>query len=204
MRAGILVAITAVLLPALPAEAKRHSCAAKHSKTAVRDRRVRIFYSDRGGLPEYRACFYRDGRRRRFTTGNEDGLGEIRLRTPYVAWVELGSGSGTTFETLYSGNLRTGRSRELASFYAPQGPYGRDLRGLVLSETGSVAWISDSYGLGPDNQQHHDVAVLKRDADGRGTLDPGPTVDPDSLALSRSGRRVYWTNAGEPRSARLR
>lgn len=67
---------------------------------------------------------------------------------------------------------------------------------LELTSQGALAWIAS----GAPNRDDY-FYVQKADGAGRAVLDEGPAIDPRSLAIS--GRRIYWTNAGEPRTAVL-
>lgn len=60
---------------------------------------------------------------------------------------------------------------------------------LVLTQNLAVAWIR------PGGGGHE---VVKSDSAGLATLDAGAGVEPGSLATV--SRRLYWTNAGQPRS----
>jgi hypothetical protein len=68
------------------------------------------------------------------------------------------------------------------------------VRSLVVSATGSAAWIRVSgLGLG--------VFVTAMDPNGERNLDQGREIDPTSLALG--GHHVYWLNAGQANGAQL-
>lgn len=69
----------------------------------------------------------------------------------------------------------------------------RRVRDLVLTSTGAAAWV----------QGDSVPAVSKDDGDGtEDVLDQGP-VEPGSLALSASGRRLYWVTDGAAKTAEI-
>jgi hypothetical protein len=55
---------------------------------------------------------------------------------------------------------------------------------LVVGHRGWVAWAARS----DDNT----VAIVKKDSAGLATLDEGADIVPGSLAVSESGKIVYW------------
>ena len=73
---------------------------------------------------------------------------------------------------------------------------------LVLKPNGSVAWIG--------TQDAHDDVPMRVEVNefevgrGRRTIDDQGSIELKSLSLSEDRRRIFWMNAGEPRSARLR
>jgi hypothetical protein len=70
---------------------------------------------------------------------------------------------------------------------------------LELSSEGAVAWIVSGR---PDDDDYFYVQKTDGTADGQVVLDEGAAIDPRSLAIS--GRRIYWTNGDQVRSAVLR
>jgi len=69
---------------------------------------------------------------------------------------------------------------------------------LELTSGGAVAWIVSGR---PNNDGYFSIQKADGTAPGKVVLDEGPTIDPDSLAIG--GNRIYWVNAGQPRSAIL-
>ena len=206
MRVGVLgvVALLLVAPAAGQASRKRTACARKHSKTILDDGRGRVFSVDRrGDAPAYFGCIRKTGRTQMLDRDedNQFGLGRFQLRSPFVAYVTSDGGSGGTFQNLEVVDLEARREREVAHFVQFSG--ARNLRDYVLSRSGAIAWIRQDYSANGSNVSD-ERSLHKLDADGRATLDPGPGVEIGSLALSAKGRRVYCTNAGEPRSAPLR
>lgn len=72
-------------------------------------------------------------------------------------------------------------------------------KNLVLKADGAVGWIVVTNQLTPPVVGYEVHAV---DASGSKLLDSGARIDPSSLALG--GSSLYWTDAGQVRSARLR
>jgi hypothetical protein len=75
------------------------------------------------------------------------------------------------------------------------GPAG--VTDLELTRSGAVAWIVHNRFLRPPTLEVHKV-----DADGDAILATGGDIDARSLALS--GNRIYWLQAGQPKTATLR
>ena len=194
--AGIAAALA--IAPAAPADAasKRRTCAAKGSKTVVSNKHVRVY---KRGWPPYHACWRRTGRRRQLWTYDYDSVGPFRLRGEYVAYIGIGPPATATGDDIWVVNVRTGKERVL-EFAASRGGESYEwIWDFVLGRSGAVAWIHERSAFDGESW-----SVQKWSRSGRLTLDPGPAVERGSLALTPSGRRVYWINAGEPRSARLR
>jgi hypothetical protein len=198
MKAGIAAMLGLFLwsLPA-PAEAAKHrGCAEPGSETQAADARARVFYSPRKDA--YFGCLRRTGRRREIPYQGVDDIYITALTSPFVVYDAPNEGSAAYVVDVYRFDLRTGRDRKVTSFGEFAGQ-GSRLHELLLTRAGTVVWARERFGSEQDGR------LVEKFGDGReSTLDPGPTVDAGSLALSISGRRVYWTNAGEPRSARLR
>jgi hypothetical protein len=187
------------------AAAHRHRCAMRGSKTLKDDGRTRVFvrrykYED----DAFYTCLYRIGRRHRLDE-NCEWFSRFRLRTPYVTSACYDSGSGFVGWDLLLQDVRTGRTVPLGEFGDSPYGYGDDFTGLELSHSGTVAWIRRSYGS-TDTGPYVHRSVETRGARWGDTkvLDPGPGVDGGSLAMTRKGRRIYWTAGGVPRTARLR
>jgi hypothetical protein len=160
----------------------------------------RVFkLTDKLGDETYYACSYRVGKR--WDISDTYDISRVRLASPYVAFVRWDVGSRISEYDLYVVDLRTGTERHAAEFRSEPFSVSSDrIRQFVLSRRGRVAWIRETSG--------ETVATSRRveafGPSGATTLDPGPGVDAGSLALTSAGRRLYWTNAGEPRSTQLR
>jgi hypothetical protein len=188
-----LLALCALLAPPADAKTKKRHCPTR-GRTLAADSRARVWEVRRGDELSLYACLRRTGRVRRLTYGDID-YSSVRLAAPYVAYDDVEDGSGGVFEFIERVDLRTGREKQVAELGTLFGE-GSQLGDLVVARSGAVAWtaVKDENG----------TSVEKYDADGAGTLDPGPDVDPGSLALTASGKRVYWTRGGVPQSAPLR
>ena len=188
----IAVALAAVLLAAPAAEAKKRHCPSR-GHTLAADARVRVFEIDGRDEARLYACVHRTGRTRRVPTDG-DAFGSVRIAYPFVAYVEETAVSGFgAAEDLERFDLRVAASDTIVSV---GGTTGVGIVDYVLARSGAVAWTAITGG--------HEVYVEKHDADGDAVLDQGFDIDGDSLALTRSGRRVYWMRGGAPRTATLR
>lgn len=182
--------------PAASDAAKRGKCAMKGSKTIVRDSRARVFYVRRSQT--YYGCLYRTGRKRELPTYDYDAVDGFVLRSPYLAFEGGTTGGSMSTGDLWRMNLRTGK-RQVVDTTGESFAGGSSVEGVLLTRRGAMVWIRETWSY-----DERTVSVEKYDAAGEETLDPGPNVAVGSLALTPSGRRVYWMNAGEPRTAVLR
>jgi hypothetical protein len=202
VRSGVaaLVAVMACLLlvPLAVDAAKPVKCSKRGSVTEARDLRARIFRVDNPRAEEtrYYGCLYSTGRVWELPSFGDYNsyLDHVVLAPPYVAYGDAGSSSMASSESVEVFNLRTGKHTHGPNFQSPS-----ILHQLVLTRFGAIAWISYAAGRPPPGGE-----VEKLDSDGRTKLDPGPDIGPNSLALTRTGYRVYWSNGGQPRLAPLR
>ena len=74
-------------------------------------------------------------------------------------------------------------------------------RDVILKPNGSVAYTTAQWS-GPYSQTivSADVYVMERGGEAR-LLDSGATVEPGSLALSQDGKRLFWLNGDQARTA---
>ena len=92
-------------------------------------------------------------------------------------------------------NLRTGK---LVS-RTPDRVIARD---VILKPNGSVAYTTAAWERTyPPRIVSADLYVLERGSAGPRQLDSGPAVDPSSLALSQDGKRLFWLNGDQARTA---
>jgi len=190
----------AALVSVAPATAAP-TCHPRHSRTVARKGGTRLFLVGGGGAGEYSApstlyvCQRSRGRAVRLIhvgAARSLRLAHVRFDGRYVAF-DATVGDETCFkydpgpqcssETLRSYNVRDGRRRATAHAACDA---------LALTSNGWIAWVPP--GTGPRS-------VLAVDSTGSHQLDAG-AIDPASLRAT--GRTVRWTNAGQPRSARLR
>lgn len=204
VRSGVaaLVAVTACLLlvPLAVDAAKPVKCSRRGSVTEARDLRARIFRVDNRAAEEtyYYGCLYSTGRVWELAGSldpSNNYLDHIVLAPPHVAYADVGVTSQGTGEDVAVVDLRTGKHTYGPHFFLPTG-----LHQLVLTRFGAIVWI----GFGPAGGSSYRAWVEKLDRDGRTMLDPGPDINPNSLALTRTGYRVYWSNGGQARLAPLR
>jgi len=214
MRLGVALVLVGVgLVVAAPAAdaAKRKPCSMPGSHTVRRDAGGRIFVVTKGHRYSedwtWYGCLFRTGKRVRIVNPSEDAVNaadHFLLRSPYAAYMTHDSASGSVLQDVHVINLKSGaRNTYAASFSQPQG-FGTQLVRLILTQHGAIVWTEVTYGSNATGS-YSDYRVEMNDwAAGPAELDRGPDIDPRSLAVTPSGRRAYWTNAGEPRSAVLR
>jgi hypothetical protein len=202
----VLATLTVLALLVVPAstEAKRRSCAMHHAKVVMHVNGITVRYiRDRDEVRTYYGCLRRVGRP--FELGSVDENGVERLDSfiaagPYLAFQGYDGNSSATSVTLARIDLRNGRIRQNNTEFGSYLSASNALEDVVLTRYGALAWIvASSNGFDPLERR-----VEKLDRDGQVVLDRGPGVDRHSLAATSSGTRLYWTNAGQPRSAALR
>lgn len=197
----LLAAVPLLIACCIPAgaadAAKRHSCSPAGSRTVVSDRLGRVYVVSPDAQPAYYGCLYRIGRRTALES-NADDIGRIKMAGRYVAYswdVASSQGSATVLERI---DLRSGRRVELDSLLT--GRYtSEQVRRFLVTSFGAVVWARYA-----DDDPLPTGEIRKIDAEGRETLDSGMDIHAHTLRLSRTGHRVYWRNAGEQKSARLR
>ncbi len=201
MRSGVVLLLVGLgLLAAAPAEAaKRKPCAAAGSKTVRADTHGRAFRVRRQGTRKYYACLYRSWRRVRIAPDPGDYVTNLGLASPFVVFLSEQPTSQIASHELKRVDIRSGATVTVAWFgHHYEGINA--LEDLVPTRRGTVAWIRNHW-LGGEQPRR---SVGKFEAGSQSTVDPGPDVGTGSLAVTRSGDRLYWTNAGEARSAPLR
>lgn len=196
-RTASLVLAAVVLAAWAPAEAGARDPSARCYPRDVRGLasgvRARVFHRDlEDGDYVIYACDLISGRRTRIGEGtfrDGDSVGSIRFAGRIVGFVGgscvglMGTPCTSSIETVdvrTRRRLSTGVEAEVTDF--------------LVSPTGAAAWIEREGGV------HRAKAISAGHT--ATELDSGPALEPGSLALS-SGGRLYWTNAGEARSAQL-
>jgi hypothetical protein len=191
----VLVCLAAALVAAAPTDARKKPdpCRPKHASTVFDNGTVRYFHvSLAEGVSEY-LCVW-SSRRRFFLTHSDipEENNEVRdfaTRGRFFLYVT----KRCTKEFCNPGtvgliNFRSGTRKRLPI---------PDPASMVLTAAGSVAYTTDppvssaSPGRG--------VYLLRRSSGQPEQLDAGDDIDPRSLALA--GHTLYWTRAGQPRSA---
>jgi hypothetical protein len=102
-------------------------------------------------------------------------------------------GSEGEYKALYALDLATAKKRKVGVWDESDGT--EFLSAFYLRSSGAVAWSAVEEGEG---------TIGLWGSAGKQYLDRGRAVDADSFAVSRDGRRVYWTNADQPRTALVR
>ena len=77
---------------------------------------------------------------------------------------------------------------------------------IVLRADGAVAWTAGLLATNPPHDQRRgdwEVQTIPARGEQPQTLDRGTELDPDSLARSRPGHRIYWTNGGQAKVAQF-
>ena len=187
MRTPVLIALTTFVSLAPAAEARRPPCS-KGGETIAANRIVRVFENGSRLVACTKADRDRDVLARRFDDDyvTSSDYSHVRLAGSFVAWVQTNTDVSCkaacppdyeptrTHVTIRDAATDDERSTSVAT-----------VSELVLTRTGSAAWIDDS-------------AVRALDDAGERTLDTG-----DVSALEASRSRVTWLNAGEVRAAQL-
>jgi hypothetical protein len=229
---GSICALAAalLLLAAAPAAAS-HGCRTSTSKGAeilAQSRDAVVFAKDKThptlGTQAIRyGCVFSTGTTHRLTpfTDFDNTFANLTLAGRYAAFswdVEEGAGS-TTNHTLYVYDLKTGRVERQVGDVAPGDPQGADsstpVYAIVLKRNASVAWTASfmrKTGEEPVPGGHRDIIetihqvhkIENEAADVRTKVDEGTDIEPDSLALSSSHRKVFWSRGGAARSDALR
>ena len=189
MRSAFLLAALAALLAGAPAQAATHRerVCAQRGITAASSASARVFEVDRGGDRTLYGCLRRGG----------------RLRT-LASWFSCDCSVGD--ETAPSAELIAGVFVEL-THHPSCGPFDceagpsyalRNLRsGRTAAPVGPVSQIERGTGW----FAYADERVVRVRSREETVLDPGPGVEPGSLAIA--GRRLYWTARGLPFSSAL-
>jgi hypothetical protein len=122
-----------------------------------------------------------------------------RIHPPQLAGTHLAyvtstyEGAEGEYTGLYALDLATAKKRKLGVWDESDGT--EFLSAFHLRSSGAVAWSAVEEGEG---------TIGLWGSAGKQTLDRGPALGADSFAVSRDGRRIYWTNADQPRTALVR
>ena len=200
--ASLLAALAACVL-AGPAQAKARphraaaTCDARGSTTVALNPRVRVYVSaprsdtDRHVLV---GCLLRGGYKLHLgswlscgCSRGDESAPQVWLRGAVVAVNQYSCPPDPSLGDCVGGAwtlaLRSGRTLRSATT-------GSSVAALAIGPRGAFAYVSSG------------GAVVKSDASGEDVvLDPGPGIDPGSLAVG--GAWVYWTRDGVPHGARL-
>ena len=218
----LAAAVAGVVALAPPANAQSGSkCTARGSKTVLQTGSVRIYTTRLGdSAARVYGCLYSQNRRRFLGIEGDCDPGPtvsgLTVRGRYVALVESFCNIDSSDDYVVVRDLRTGavkhRAVGAAGTPADTGEPSTLVRELVLSSTGSVAWIADWKAVSGSSTAHpnddRQVRKLEPGSPEGGTLlDSGLGIERRSLALgsrtSAGYARLYWTKDGAPATARL-
>jgi hypothetical protein len=174
----------------------RSSCSAAGSKTVLRTRLVRVYYT-RGKRPI--GCLKRSGRRvpldgwaDPFYAPGDAHLGRLRLAGDVLAYAWIDPGLPAIF--LQSVSLRNGRAlhRTKVEPYTIPEPSAIAVTAVVVRATGGMAWIQRVEG---------EISVWRFDRRGKRRVGIGSRIAVRSLR--RAGSRISWRDRGRRRTASL-
>ena len=220
VRASVVGAVlgTLLLMPAAPAQGAT-KCTARKAETVLQTGSARIFTTPLGNTTaRVYGCLY--SKNRNYVLGIEGdcdprSVDQFVLAGRYVGYVESFCNIDASDDHIVVKDLRTGRNRYrtvAATGQAPDAEPSTLVSQLVLSRTGSVAWIADwdanSGSSTPHANDDRQVRKLEPGAPAGGTLlDSGLGVEEGSLGLgarTSSGYSwLYWTKSGSPFAAKL-
>ena len=200
----VIAGLVALSLPA-PASAARRDCWPMGTKTLKQSDHARVYSVDLGHERRTYGCLYSRGRRFALDQSIDgdpykDSEPPYRLAGRYVAqkaaYLPMESYQGIEYGVDVI-DLATGRLHRSARHawddgepYDPEVPPDPSFSALVLTRTGSAAWIS-RWGT---------PQVWRLDSRGARVLDEGREL----TRLRVAGGRVHWRNGGAAKSASLR
>lgn len=204
--AGVALAMTGPVSPA----AAQSDCEARGSRTEDASRFARVYSVRRvrdgdTATRRWYACLYRTGRR--VALGEvgpagmfSDRISPVRLAGRYVAYAEeYTAATGDAIGAVVQ--VRDLRTRTLVSrFQSPGDPNTYDVTDLELRANGSVAWIARIV-QGTPATTTYEVRTFAAGESESEIVDSGAAIETRSLALS--GRTLFWTRDGAPRSTTL-
>jgi hypothetical protein len=188
-----------IVLPQAPALG---ACEMLGSHTIRRTRRARVFVENE----RYYGCLYAVGRpielKRRPLDYVDWQLGEVALAGRFIAYeVEADTALDGPYAKLYVQDLRTGRMLHFVNG-SKRTAFG-DVRKLVLTRWGAIAWIVRPYSNGPGfGTRLHTLEVVKLDRGGVRLLDERPQIKIRSLKLRR--HHIVWRSGTTYHRATLR
>jgi hypothetical protein len=211
--ASLALLALACLLPA-SAQAKRSTCAARHSSTVETNEDLRLYTRPHRRLW---ACAFANGRRFEIGHGSQlqaDAtyhLDHLQMTGSKVAYVVSEDGVDYTVGEVWLRDVRAGRN-----LLAGASPVvredcalgdARDVDSLVLAPRGHLAW-GVSYSCAPGIASYRQQIVAFKPGGRPRLLDAGPLDSPDSpgaatLALGETIARLFWMHGDTPRSAEL-
>ncbi len=224
-RLSVPIVLCALMLAAAgPAQARhpeRTKCTARGAHTIIATETGRIFSTARRGETQARiyGCLY--SQNRRYFLG-EDGdcdpgpvVGKLILIGRYVGFAETHCNIDQGEDAVVVRDLRTGREkwRAATATGTEDGAASTEVTDLVMSRTGSVAWIAnwDANSGGMETPHPNDdrqVRKLEPGAPEGGTLlASGLDIEPGSLGLSSRTRGgfswLYWQKGSATQTGKL-
>ena len=180
-------------------------CATAAGRTVLSTARSRVYKTwgvDETGRQTYAYACLRGGRPIPLggtSYGFDGSVAKFRLAGQYASFVYGVDNEGGRTEVLGVIDLR-GLGRTVRAV-VPSPENDNDVNHFVanplLAPDGSSAWVAQD--CPPEHSCTAAYEVWIADGGGTRRVDPGPAVDPKSLALR--GSTVVWTNGGESRSA---
>ena len=212
-RLSLLAVLTAVALVAMPtAGASAATCDKAGYKTLDQSKYVRV---QRGPIPKgdstsdfgYYACRIKNGKRY-VLGGNEcfgndlGSIGDYALAGNYIAYERRTCGDPEGESDAVRLNVSNGNRGTASAESGPLpggGVQDHSITDIVVKNNGNMAWIALSKHLSGGNQTRYEV----RRAIGAvtDTVDTGPNIVPDSLALSAG--TIFWLDGATPQSSTL-
>ena len=184
-------------------------CQAERSRTEEASRYARVYsvrrVQDDAVTRRWYACLYSANRRVHLgdvgpASDFSDRIAPVRLAGRHVAYSsEYTAATGDAIGALVAvRDLRTGAF--VHRFQSPGDPNTYDVTDLELRANGSVAWVARII-QGMPATTTFEVRSFQAPKAPSTILDSGGAIGSGSLALS--GRTLYWTTDGLPRSATL-
>lgn len=188
--------------------ASRATCEQASGKTVVANERVRAF--TRG--ERLYVCAARS--RRMFVLGDFvsggcdtsagcSGVGLPVLAGRYVVYVEARQSRTAGTSAIYMFDTKRVRERLIWREGSLESLESVGISDLIATRLGGIAWIAvrgETGGAGTFRSR-----VFKANAGANlELLDEGQDIEPGSLGLSESQRRIYWTSSSQPRTAPIR
>ena len=207
---------------AAPASAAT-KCSGKGAKGILASSSARIYSLPSGGERKIYACLYSQNKRR--FLGWEDecqqmtAASQFILAGPYVGYVETTCGLVSGDQDVVVRNIKTNKVKHAGGAVrfvgeAPGNEQSSYITDLVMSRTGSVAWIgehdaeSDGVGNGSGDQRQVRMLFEGSAIAGGDVVDEGLGIQPGTLALGPQQKDgfswLYWQFGDQPRRAELK
>ena len=188
-----------IVLPQAPALGP---CEKLGARTLLQTKRVRIFTEN----DRLYGCLYSTERIIELAQGRgiDPRLGEVALTGGYVGFeIESDGPDDGPFADLFVQDLRTGRIKHATNSVDPSSGFAyADVRKLVMTRHGSIAWIVRPYSNKGNFKPLALQQVQRLDRKGPRLLDSGAGIEADSLTLRQ--HRIAWRHDNARRSAMLR